>query len=222
MVPETLSLLTDHCIFPVRCSRARLHLLELITPPVTWEHLGRMEEGEEPAGDEADSQQQSAAEGCSESVFPPPFSFPPLCKHMLNPSVASWLVPLIWSSHTHLDTSLQVGARYDGFFSGWLGQVTQSTYRHFVSQLLPTAEGFNFCECAHVLFTCEPSKTASVPCEVNSKDEVIAHKGMKVCVVQMRGSMLVSLWWCETRSSLDTLLHTKLAQVSKKKKKVCN
>lgn len=49
----------------------------------------------------------------------------------------------------------------------------------------------------HVLFTCKPPRENknknSVPSEVNSKEEVIAHKGMKVCVVQMRGSVLVFL-----------------------------
>jgi len=38
------------------------------------------------------------------------------------------------------------------------------------------------CVCALVLFTCKLSKTASMQSEVNSKEEVIAHKGMSVCV----------------------------------------
>lgn len=35
--------------------------------------------------------------------------------------------------------------------------------------------------CAHALFTCSPSETASAQSEVNSKEEVIAHKGLSVC-----------------------------------------
>lgn len=38
------------------------------------------------------------------------------------------------------------------------------------------------CVSVSVLFTCNPSKTASVQSEVNTKEEVIAHKGTSVCV----------------------------------------
>lgn len=67
----------------------------------------------------------------------------------------------------------------------------------------------------HVLFTCEPSKTASVPREVNSKEEVIAHEGMGACVVQMRGGMLVSV--CSGVSSELRVSHQQKVSAGVKK-----
>lgn len=60
--------------------------------------------------------------------------------------------------------------------------------------------------CVHVLFTCSPSKTGSVQSEVNSNEEVIAHKGDKcvyMCVyikdgVHMRDSPSVCLSVCSS------------------------